>query len=105
MFTLRLTQTAYESLGGIRDPKARREVLSSIDGLAEEPDGQGKPLQAPLDGLRSIRATRSRYRVIYRSDPRKRRVVVLLVGERRPGEASDVYQLAQRLVRTLLRDG
>ncbi len=70
-------------------------------GPAWEPDLQGKPLAAPLEGVWRIRAARDRYRVLYEIDGVKRRIIVLDIGERRPGEPSDVYRLAARLLRDL----
>jgi len=51
----------------------------------------------------SVHAVRDRHRILYEIDERTWRVVVLLVGERRPGRASDVYRIAARLLRDLTR--
>lgn len=97
-----LAPTGLESLKAIRDQKAQREMARAIDGLGEDPDRQGKALVAPFEGLRSLRAARNRYRILYRVDHDERRVRVLLVGKRKAGRDSDVYRVAKKLLETLL---
>ncbi|MBI2894071.1 MAG: type II toxin-antitoxin system RelE/ParE family toxin [Deltaproteobacteria bacterium] len=100
-YAIDLAPTAFASLRRLANRKTLRELGEAIDGLAHEPDLQGKPLAAPLEGIWSIRAARDHYRVLYEIDETQRRVTVLVVGERRPGEQSDVYRLAARLLRDL----
>lgn len=99
---IELAPTAFRSLQEIKDKKVRRAIAEAVDALAGKPEAQGKPLVGPLEGLRSVRTVRSRFRVIYRVDPRRRRVSVLLIGPRKPGQEEDVYAVARRLLKTLL---
>jgi mRNA-degrading endonuclease RelE of RelBE toxin-antitoxin system len=97
-----LAPTAYECLRRVGDRKTRRERSDVIDGLAQEPERKGKALDPPLDGLRSARASRDRYRILYEVDDASRRVSVLFLGKRRPGGERDVYASAARLLAALL---
>jgi addiction module RelE/StbE family toxin len=102
-YTIEIAPTAYESLKRIKDKKALREMAKIIDGLARGPARQGKALVQPLEGLRSLRAGRSRYRIIYRVHTAEKTVAVLLIGERKAGHEEDVYALAEKLLKTFLR--
>jgi mRNA-degrading endonuclease RelE of RelBE toxin-antitoxin system len=104
-YSFRLAATALESLDEIRSKKVRREIALEIDLLSTRSDGQGKGLVGPLDGVRSVRAASDRYWVLYQVDPEERVVSVLLVGRRTPGSYADVYEVAERLLGTLLRRG
>ncbi len=101
-FEIELTKTARISLRRVKDKKLLRELARVIDGLANDPAEQGVPLREPLQGLRSVRASGSRFRILYDVKEETRIVSVLLVGERRAGRETDVYALATRLVRTFL---
>jgi mRNA-degrading endonuclease RelE of RelBE toxin-antitoxin system len=100
-YSIELAPTAFRSLRALKDKKTLREIAAVLDGLAHRPENQGKPLTGPLEGISSIRAARSRYRVLFQVDAKKKRVSVLLVGARRPGETTDVYAVARRLFETL----
>jgi mRNA interferase RelE/StbE len=104
-FKIEIAPTGYRSLEALKDKKTLRELGKVIDGLARAPDEQGKALLGPLEGVRSVRAVRERFRVLYRVDARQRVVSVLFVGERAPGQDADVYTLAQKLLETLSRKG
>ncbi|MBI4600390.1 MAG: type II toxin-antitoxin system RelE/ParE family toxin [Planctomycetes bacterium] len=97
-----IAPTGYRSIRALKDKKLKREIAKAIDGLAKSPELQGKELVKPLEGVRSVRAAQGRFRILYKVDAAKRLVSVLLVGERRPGEATDVYAVAQRLLKLLL---
>ena len=73
-----------------------------IDGLAEEPEKQGKSLTGELTGYRSLRAVGQRYRVIYRIEEGKVLVLVMALGVRKEGSGKDIYVLAQKLLRLRL---
>jgi mRNA-degrading endonuclease RelE of RelBE toxin-antitoxin system len=103
-YSIEISPTAFRSLKAIRDKRVQSEIRGAIDGLAKGPEAQGKSLFKPLEGLRSIRAVRSRYRILYKVDKAKHLVSVLLIGERRPGREEDVYAVARRLVNLLLVD-
>ena len=101
-YSIELTPTGYQSLKDIKDKKTQREIGKTIDGLAASPETQGKALVKPFEGVRSIRAADSKYRILYRVGSGEKTVWVLLVGRRKPGEASDVYSVARRLLKVLM---
>ena len=96
---IELTETAFRMLEGIKDRRILNAVRDRIDGLASDPEKQGKPLVGELSGFRSLRASGQRFRIIYRVE--KDRIVVLVVatGIRKDGDRGDIYALAQKLVR------
>lgn len=100
---IEIAPTGYQSLKTLKDKKLRGEIAKVIDGLARAPEDQGKALLAPLEGVRSVRAARGRFRILYKVDRRARLVSVLLVGRRAAGEDADIYVLAQKLLATLRR--
>jgi mRNA interferase RelE/StbE len=101
-FRIQLSRTGFACLKAIKDKKVRGTIARSIDALASNPVLQGKALTGPLEGLRSIRAARDRYRIIYRVHDRRRLVSILWISPRRPGQQQDVYAIARRLLKTLL---
>lgn len=94
-----ITPTALDMLQGVADARIRSLVAKRIDGLAFEPEQQGKPLIGELAGLRSLRAAGQRFRIIYRVDRSRVTVTAVAVGLRRQGDRGDVYNLARRLVK------
>jgi mRNA-degrading endonuclease RelE of RelBE toxin-antitoxin system len=60
--------------------KAAAAIVESFQAIAADPYRVGKPLRFELEGLWSAR--RGPYRVIYRIDKSKRRVIVVAVGHR-----------------------
>ena len=105
-YSVTLAPTAFNALAKVRDRKTRASIAKEIDGLAQDPSRKGKPLEAPpLEGLHAARVVRERYRILYEIDEEGRRVVVLFVGERRPGSQRDVYARAARLLAVLLQGG
>lgn len=97
-FRVELTLTAHERLGGITDRRVREKIAEKIDGLRRDPEKQGKPLVGELTGFRSVRAVGQRYRIIYRVD-RRSVLLIVAVGLRRDGGRSDIYTLAQKMIR------
>lgn len=95
---------AEGQLATIADPRVRRLVAARIDGLAEEPELQGKPLGDDLEGYRSVRAVGQGWRIVYRVEGHQVTVYVVTVGLRRARSRSDVYALTQRLFRQGLLD-
>jgi len=91
---------AYRSLRAISDKKARKEIGKAIDGLAEFPDLQGKPLNRELVGYRAIKTFGSRYRILYKVE--EMTVFIVWIGERKPGQEDDVYAKARKLYKTFL---
>ena len=86
----------------IQDRRVRDKIRDRIDGIAEEPEKQGKPLTGELTGYRSLRAVGQRYRVIYRIEEGKVLVLVMDLGIRKEGSGKDIYMLAQKLLRLRL---
>ena len=99
---IEIAPTAFRSLESTKEKKTRREVVRAVDGLACNPQAQGKPLVAPFEGCRSLRAVRSRYRIVYSIEGDRKIVRVLFVGRRKPGRQDDVYSLARKLLRNFL---
>jgi mRNA interferase RelE/StbE len=89
-------------LEAIQDRRIREKIRDRIDGLAEEPEKQGKPLTGELTGSRSLRAVGQRYRIIYRIEEGKVLVLVMAVGIRKEGSGKDIYVLARKLLRLRL---
>ena len=89
-------------LEDIQDRRVREKIRDRIDGLAEEPEKQGKPLTGELTGYRSLRAVGQRYRIIYRIEEGKVLVLVMALGIRKEGSGKDIYVLAQKLLRLRL---
>jgi len=98
-YRIEITPTALESLEAIVDRRTRSAIVRRIEALVEDPEKQGKRLRGWLAGFMSTRAAGQRYRVVYKIDYKKERVVVCLVGLRREGNRRDVYELAEHLVR------
>lgn len=98
-YQIALTPTALKMLQEIHDRRTRDAIASRINQLAEEPEKRGQALIGPLMGYRSLRAAGQRFRIIYRVQQERVIVYVVAVGIRREGDKSDIYALAQRLVR------
>ena len=94
-----ITPTALKMLKEIPDRRIQTKIGQVIDGLNQDPELKGKALWDELAGFRSIRAVGQRYRIIYKVDRRVVTVFVVAVGIRKDGARSDVYRLAQKLVR------
>lgn len=97
-----MTPHARVMLEAIQDRRVRDKIRDRIDGLAEEPEKQGKPLTGELTGYRSLRAVGQRYRIIYRIEEGKVLVLVMALGIRKEGSGKDIYVLAQKLLRLRL---
>lgn len=97
-FEIGFTPLGRSSLKGL-EKKVQREILNALAPLAKQPD-IGKSLVGPLAGLHSLRV-RNRYRVVYRINAEAKRVYVELIGERKPGRADDIYDVARRLLESL----
>lgn len=95
-----IAKTALEQLEKITDLRVRKKLLERIEQLENDPEGQGKPLRNELSGLLSLRAIGQRYRIIYKVVNEQVIVVVVAVGIRREGDRSDIYRIAERLLRS-----
>jgi mRNA interferase RelE/StbE len=98
-YRIRLAPSALQLLRKIADRRILAKLQEAIDGLAEEPERQGKALIGDLGGYRSLRAVGQRYRVIYRVDDHSTAVFILALGVRKAGSKKDVYALARKLLR------
>ncbi|MBI3020974.1 MAG: type II toxin-antitoxin system RelE/ParE family toxin [Candidatus Omnitrophica bacterium] len=101
-----ITPAGLKLLETVPDRRIREQIRDRIDGLAHEPEQQGKPLKGDLAGFRSLRAVGQRYRILYRVERARVLVVVVAVGLRivavglrKEGDRHDIYRLAQKLIR------
>ncbi len=101
-YRVRLALTARNMLATITDRRTLETIRERIDGLALDPELQGKSLLGELKGFRSVRAAGQRFRIIYRVRRTQVEVLVVAVGPRREGSREDIYRLAQRLMRLRL---
>jgi mRNA interferase RelE/StbE len=101
-YQIEFTQQASEMLKAIQDRRIRQKITERINGLATDPEKQGKELVAELDGYRSLRAVGQSYRIIYRVEGDKVIVVVVAVGIRKEGDKKDIYALARKLMQARL---
>ncbi len=97
-----LAPTALKTLTDIPDRRIQEKIRERIDGLAHEPEQQGKPLTGELLGYRSLRAVGQRYRIIYRVERAHVLVLVVAIGLRKAGDRRDVYELTKKLLRLRL---
>ena len=88
----------------VADRRVREQIVERTETLADEPEKQGKALLGELAGLRSLRASGQRYRIIYKVERGRVLVLIVAVGIRKQGSRRDVYELAQRLFRARLVD-
>ncbi len=98
-YSIEIAPTALESLEAVVDRRTPSAIVARIDALTDDPEKQGKALRGWLSGFLSIRAAGQRYRVVYRVEHDRSRVVIYLVGIRREGDRRDIYSLAEHLVR------
>lgn len=104
-YSIIVRPSAIAMLKTISDRRIREKIDEKINGLANEPEKQGKELGGELEGYRTVRAVGQRYRIIYRVDGENVVVVVVALGIRKEGDKKDVYKLAQRLFNLgLLKD-
>jgi mRNA interferase RelE/StbE len=96
-YSIIVRASAIAMLKTISDRRIREKIDQKINGLANEPEKQGKELGGELEGYRSVRAVGQRYRIIYRIDGENVVVIVVALGIRKEGDKKDVYKLAQRL--------
>lgn len=97
-----VTPTGFKLLEAISDRSIREQIRDRIDGLAHDPEQQGKPLREELAGFRSLRAIGQRYRILYRVEREQILVLVVAVGIRKEGDRHDIYQIAKKLIRLRL---
>ena len=98
-WVVKLTFKAQEMLADISDRRIRQQIAGRIDGLAYDPEKQGKPLLGELSGYRSLKAAGQRFRIIYTLRHREVVVLVVGVGIRRERDRQDIYELARKLIK------
>jgi mRNA interferase RelE/StbE len=89
-------------LEGVSDQRVREQIVERAEKLADDPEKQGKALLGELMGLRSLRASGQRYRIIYKVNRGRVLVLIVAVGIRKQGSRRDVYELARKLLRARL---
>jgi len=72
------TPAALHTFEAIADRRIREQIRNRINGLAHDPEQQGKPLSGELAGCRSLRAAGQRFRIVYRVE--RARVLVLVLA-------------------------
>lgn len=95
-----VADAAADALRSIRDKREQQLVIRRIDGLAEDPDKQGKTLRGELTGYRSVRAAGQRYRVIFALEENRVVVTVVALGRRTEGDRKDIYELARKILKS-----
>jgi mRNA interferase RelE/StbE len=104
-YTIHWALQARDMLLEIADRRVRAVVFRGAEGLASEPEKQGKALTGDLAGLRSLRtAAGQRYRIIYRVERDRVLVLIVALGLRREGDRKDIYSVARKLIRLRLLD-
>ena len=98
VYQVEITPTSLDALEAISDRRTRSAIIRRIDTLVKEPEKQGKPLRGWLAGFNSIRAAGQRYRIVYKVDNSRQKVVIYMVGIRKEGSRKDIYSIAERLV-------
>jgi mRNA interferase RelE/StbE len=88
----------------VADRSVREQIIGRAEKLTDEPEKQGKALLGELAGLRSLRASGQRYRIIFKVERARVLVLIVAVGIRKQGSRRDVYELAQKLFRARLVD-
>jgi len=97
-YEVRWEEQARVMLLAVNDRKVQGQLIEKSESLSENPHNQGKPLQEPLAGFRSIRMRR--YRTVYHIKGKK--AFVAAAGIRKEGDRHDVYTLARKLFRQKL---
>ena len=98
-FRVIVTPSALAMLKAVQDRRIQEKLRDSIDGLAEEPEKQGKALTGESSRYRSLRSVGQRYRIIYQVHREVVTVEVLTLGIRKEGSKRDIYTIAKKLLR------
>ncbi len=88
----------------VGDQGVREQIVERAEKLTDGPEKQGKALLGEFAGLRSLRASSQRYRIIYKVERSRVLVLIVAVGTRKQGSRRDIYELAQKLLRARLVD-
>ncbi|MGH7256258.1 MAG: type II toxin-antitoxin system RelE family toxin [Nitrospirales bacterium] len=98
-FRIIVTPSALAMLKAVPDRRIQGKLRGSIDGLAEEPEKQGKALTGDLARYRSLRSVGQRYQIMYQVHRETVTVEVLARGIRKEGSKRDIYTIAKKLLR------
>jgi mRNA interferase RelE/StbE len=90
LWKILFTVPAQSHLQSIKASRIRAQIRRRIDALAGDPEKQGKPLGDELFDLRSVRAVKERYRIIYRVK-KENATVCKKTGEYHQMVAKDIY--------------
>ncbi len=85
-YSIIIQPSALNALANISDRRIQEKIRDRIDGLAHDPEKQGKALN----------------RIIYKVERSKVVVLVVALGIRKEGDKADVYVLAHKLLRSRL---
>jgi len=102
-YKLEITETCLSLLEKITDKRIQSAILDKIEGLAIDPEKQGKRLVKELAGFRSMHAS-GRYRVIFKIEEDPDVVWIVATGIRKEGDQKDIYKLAKKLLKLGLID-
>ncbi len=98
VYEILVSDIAVTMLKAIRDRRIQQKIGDRIDSLSQEPEKQGRGLRGEFVGCRRVHAA-GRYRIIYKVDEAKGKVLVLFVGIRKEGGKEDIYELARKLIK------
>jgi mRNA interferase RelE/StbE len=98
-YVVELSEAAGQDLAALNS-RTREACVKRIVQLEQDAEIQGKPLVDELFGYRAIKLLNRQYRIIFEVRQQPTTVLVVVVGIRREGDKSDVYQIAKhRLLR------
>jgi len=101
-YRIEITPPALSMLKNIKDRRINKTIQERIEKLIDEPDKQGKELHGELREYRCVRAVEQRYRIIYCIKNSAIIVLIVAVKLRKEGDKTDVYKLAQKMIRLRL---
>ena len=102
-YKIKITETCLSLLEKITDKRIQSSILEKIEGLAIDPEKQGKALVKEMAGFRSIHAS-GRYRIIFKIEKDLDVVWIVATGIRKEGDQKDIYKLAKKLLKLGLID-
>ncbi|MFO8240305.1 MAG: type II toxin-antitoxin system RelE/ParE family toxin [Dissulfuribacterales bacterium] len=95
-WSVAVTDTAKAMLPKL-SKRDQKSVVSRMHKLAHKPDHQEKSLSGDSSGYRRVRT--GRLRIIYRTERNTNTVYIVVLGLRRAGDRSDVYEAAKKITR------
>lgn len=95
-FSIIITRQALIDLEEISDQRTREAIGREIDDLETAPDLERRAMSGEYKGYYRVRAAGQRYRVVYAVRREHSKVYVVLVGIRREGDPSDIYEKGKK---------